>query len=294
MWLGNLWAQALANAKGAGAALRDFLIDKPAGAISAIIIAFMVAVAVAAPAVAPDDPNRTELLSRLLPPSGAHAFGTDELGRDVLSRVIHGARLSLLVGITSTVVGTLVGALIGILSAFAGRRTDDWIQRGMDVLLSFPALILALAIVAMIGPSVINVIIAIAIPFVPRANRILRSAALAVRDYQYIEAARAGGLKPWRIVLRHMVPNCVAPYIVISTALLGNAITVEATLSFLGLGTPPPAPSWGRSLSDGMHFISQGPWLVIFPGIALSMTVMAVNLLGDALRDTLDPKRKIR
>jgi len=273
--------------------LVDFIRAKPVGAIGGVVVLLML-LSIPLSFIAPLDPYRTEYAARLLPPSFEHLFGTDELGRSVFSRVLAGTRLSLSVGFASTLLGSTLGALAGIISAYAGGRADSWIQRFMDILLSFPALVLAMVVVAVLGPAMINVIIAISVPFVPRSNRILRSAALQIKGNLYIEAARAIGVRPWRIVMRHIMPNCFAPYMVIATALLSQAIVLEATMSFLGLGVPPPAPSWGRSLADGMAFSGQAPWLAVIPGVALFVCVFAVNLLGDALRDTLDPKMKLR
>jgi peptide/nickel transport system permease protein len=272
------------------ALVRDFVREKPLGAAGGILVGLMLIVALFAPFLSPMDPLQTSPLERLLGPSSAHWLGTDGIGRDVASRLIHGARVSLLVGVVATLVGAVTGALIGMVSGYTGGRVDFFVQRVMDVLLAFPALILALTIMAALGPSVVNVIAAIAIPFMPRTNRIARSVTLATKEAVYIEAARGLGLREARVVLRHLMPNCVPPFIVYTTALLGSAVLVEASLSFLGLGVPPPHPSWGRSLSESMAFIQRSPWLTIWPGLAISLFVLGANLFGDALRDKLDPR----
>ena len=274
------------------AILLRFSREKPLGAAGAFLVLAMILVAILSPWLAPADPVRTHVRDALASPSGQYLLGSDELGRDSLSRIIYGARVSILVGFLATLLGTVVGTLLNVFSAYKGGWVDITIQRVMDVLLAFPTLIMALAIMAVLGPSLRNVIIAISIPFIPRAGRVVRSAALAVKEQQYIEAARAVGASQWRIVFLHVLPNCMAPYIIVATAFLGTAILVEASLSFLGLGIPPPTPSWGRSLAESMEFFNSAPWLAIFPGIAISLAVFGVNLLGDALRDVLDPRLK--
>lgn len=204
-----------------------------------------------------------------------------------------GAGVSLYVGVMATLGGTLIGSVLGLISAFWGGRVDNLIQRTMDMLLAFPALILALSIMTVLGASITNVIIAICITFVPKASRVIGSKALAIRETAYVEAARAIGCSSQRIILRHIVPNCWAPFLVLASALLGQAIIAEASLSFLGLGVPPPTPSWGRSLSEGIPYMKLSSWLVISPGIAISLVVFGVNLLADGLRDALDPKLRL-
>lgn len=266
--------------------------EKPLGAAGGMALLFMLLVAAVGPFLVPGNPLITNISQRLAAPSSLHPMGTDELGRDVLGRVVYGARISMVVGLVASIIGTSIGAVVGILCAYVKGKLDLYVQRIMDILLGFPALILALAIMAALGPSVTNVTLAITIPFIPRSNRVVRSAALSVREQPYIEAARALGLPRWRILWRHLVPNCLAPYIIIATALLGSAILVEASLSFLGLGVPPPYPSWGRSLSESMSYFQKAPWLAIFPGLAISLAVFGANLLGDALRDVWDPRLK--
>jgi peptide/nickel transport system permease protein len=211
------------------------------------------------------------------------------------SRVVYGARISIYVGVLSTLLATILGAFAGLLSGFFGGRVDQFIQGLADIMFTIPPLVLAMAIVTMLGPSMINVIIAIAIPRLPSTNRVIRSAVLSARESLYVEASRALGCSNWRVMLRHLLPNVTAPIIVVGTAGLGGTILVEASLSFLGLGVPPPAPSWGRLLSlEGMRYFETAPWMAIFPGIFISAAVFGANLFGDALRDVLDPKLRGR
>jgi peptide/nickel transport system permease protein len=268
---------------------------KPLGAAGAVLLFAFVVVAILAPALATHDPDLNNYRARVKPPSAEHWFGTDGFGRDIYSRVVYGARLSMYVGVLATLLGTTLGALAGLLSGFSGGRIDQFIQRCADVMFTLPGLVLAMAIVTMLGPSMLNVVIAIAIPRLPSTNRVIRSAVLAAKESLYVEASRAIGCRPWRIMLRHLLPNVTAPYIVIATAGLSGAILVEASLSFLGLGVPPPAPSWGRMLSvEGMRYFETAPWMAIFPGIFISAAVFGANLFGDALRDVLDPKLRGR
>jgi peptide/nickel transport system permease protein len=268
---------------------------KPLGAVGAVLLLAFIVVAILAPALATHDPDLNNYRARVKPPSAEHWFGTDGFGRDIYSRVVYGARLSMYVGVLATLLGTTLGALAGLLSGFSGGRIDQFIQRCADVLFTLPGLVLAMAIVTMLGPSMLNVVIAIAIPRLPSTNRVIRSAVLAAKESLYVEASRAIGCRSWRIMLRHLLPNVTAPYIVIATAGLSGAILVEASLSFLGLGVPPPAPSWGRMLSvEGMRYFETAPWMAIFPGIFISAAVFGANLFGDALRDVLDPKLRGR
>jgi peptide/nickel transport system permease protein len=268
---------------------------KPLGAVGAVLLFAFIGVAILAPALATHDPDLNNYRARVKPPSAEHWFGTDGFGRDIYSRVVYGARLSMYVGVLATLLGTTLGALAGLLSGFLGGRIDQFIQRCADVLFTLPGLVLAMAIVTMLGPSMLNVVIAIAIPRLPSTNRVIRSAVLSAKESLYVEASRAIGCHSWRIMLRHLLPNVTAPYIVIATAGLSGAILVEASLSFLGLGVPPPAPSWGRMLSvEGMRYFETAPWMAIFPGIFISAAVFGANLFGDALRDVLDPKLRGR
>jgi peptide/nickel transport system permease protein len=241
--------------------------------------------------LATHDPIRTYAMQTLAPPSTEHWLGTDHLGRDVYSRLVHGARISLAVGLSSTILGAVLGGLVGLLSGYLGGIADLTAQRLMDIMQGLPLLVLALVMAAALGPSLPNVILAISIPLVPRAARVIRSSTLSIREMTYIEAARAIGVGGSRIAFRHILPNTLGPFIVLTTAQLGSAILVESSLSFLGLGVPEPYPSWGRMLSvSAAEFAQQAPWVVIFPGVAISLAVFGSNLLGDALRDVLDPR----
>jgi peptide/nickel transport system permease protein len=276
----------------AAATLR-FARRKPLGAAGGLIVVGMLLAAIFAPYLAPYPPE--EFIdggsARLKPPSLEFPMGTDNLGRDILSRVIYGARLSMLVGFLSTIFGTGVGALLALFSAYAGGIWDLIVQRLMDILWSFPSLIVAIVIIAVLGRSVPNLIIAIGIVVIPSTARVVRSAVLTVKETEYVQAAEAAGASRLRIVFQHIAPNCVAPYLIIATASLGGAIITEASLSFLGLGVPPPAPSWGRDLfGSAQKFAELAPWMPIMPGIAISLTVYGFNLLGDAIRDVLDPR----
>jgi len=237
------------------------------------------------------DPIATNAAYTLGRPNLEHFLGTDHLGRDIYSRIVHGARVSLVVGVASTLLGSVLGGVIGLLSGYIGGKTDLITQRVLDILQGLPLLVLALVMSAALGPSVQNVVIAISIPIIPRAARVIRSSVLSIREMQYVEAARSLGVQHLRIAFRHILPNTVGPFIVLCTAQLGSAILVEATLSYLGLGVPEPYPSWGRMLSvSAAEYAQKAPHLVLFPGIAISLAVFASNLLGDALRDTLDPR----
>jgi peptide/nickel transport system permease protein len=268
-----------------------FVRKKPLGAAGGVLMLAMLLTALLANVLQTHDPIATDATATLARPSEEHWLGTDHLGRDIYSRIVHGARVSLIVGIGSTLLGSVLGGVIGLLSGYAGGKTDLTAQRLLDILQGLPLLVLALVMSASLGPSVQNVIIAISIPIVPRASRVIRASVLSIREMQYVEAARALGLRHLRIAFRHVLPNTVGPFIVLVTAQLGSAILVEAALSFLGLGVPEPYPSWGRMLSvSAAEYAQKAPHLVLFPGIAISLAVFGSNLFGDALRDTLDPR----
>jgi peptide/nickel transport system permease protein len=276
---------------GAWAVLARFCRKKPLGAAGALIMVVIVLTALFADQLQSYDPIATDASHTLARPGGEHWLGSDHLGRDIYSRIVHGARVSLIVGMASTLLGSILGGVIGLLSGYAGGKTDLITQRVMDILQGLPLLELALVMSAALGPSVQNVVIAISIPIIPRAARVIRSSVLSIREMQYVEAARALGLRHLRIAFRHILPNTIGPFIVLCTAQLGSAILVEAALSFLGLGVPEPYPSWGRMLSvSAAEYAQKAPWLVMFPGLAISLAVFGSNLLGDALRDTLDPR----
>ena len=269
----------------------DFSRQRPLGAIGAAIIIVMTVVALSAHWLAPYDALLTDYGAMLAAPSRGHWLGTDAYGRDVFSRIIFGSQTALIVGLGASFIGATFGALIGVASAYFGGRVDMVIQRIMDVLISFPLIILALAVVAILGTGVFNVILAIAIPMIPRCARVVRSSALAVREMPYVDAARAAGFRDSRIVLRHMLPNVMAPYLIMLTAFLGQAILLEASLSFLGLGVQEPVAAWGLMLRGAaVEFAETAPWMAIFPGVAISLAVFAFNLFGDSLRDALDPR----
>jgi peptide/nickel transport system permease protein len=268
-----------------------FIRTKPLGAGGALIILAMLFVALFAEALAPYDPYQGDYAAQFARPSADHWLGTDEFGRDVLSRIMYGARIALFVGFAASFAGCTLGALLGVVSAYSGGKVDLFLERLMDILLAFPQLILALAIASILGPAVQNVVVAIAIPIVPRAARVVRATALSVKENPYVEAVHALGASRRRVVLQHIVPNVMAPYIIIVTAQLGSAILTEAALSYLGLGTAEPTPSWGLMLSGSApSYAEKAPWIALFPGIAISLGVFGFNLFGDSLRDALDPK----
>jgi peptide/nickel transport system permease protein len=268
-----------------------FVRTKPLGAAGAAIILGMLLVAASAGMLAPYDAYHADYGSQFARPSAEHWFGTDEFGRDLMSRIMYGARIALFVGFTASFAGCTIGGLLGVISAYLGGKVDLLLERVMDILLAFPQLILALAIASILGPAVQNVVIAIAIPIIPRAARVVRATALAVKENVYVEAVNALGATHRRVVLRHIVPNVVAPYIIMLTAQLGGAILAEAALSYLGLGAAEPTPSWGLMLSgSALSYAEKAPWIPVFPGIAISLGVFGFNLFGDSLRDALDPK----
>ncbi len=268
-----------------------FLRKKPLGAAGGVLMLVMALTAVFADVLQTHDPIATNAAYTLGAPNAEHWLGTDHLGRDIYSRIVHGARVSLIVGLASTLLGSVLGGLIGLLSGYIGGKTDLIAQRVLDILQGLPLLVLALVMSAALGPAIHNVVIAISIPIIPRAARVIRSSVLSIREMQYVEAARSLGVRHLRIAFRHILPNTVGPFIVLCTAQLGSAILVEATLSFLGLGVPEPYPSWGRMLSvSAAEYAQKAPHLVLFPGVAISLAVFGSNLLGDALRDVLDPR----
>ena len=262
---------------------------QPLGAAGAGIVVVLVLTAVFAPELAPHG-AKDAAFSPYLPPSAAFPLGTDHLGRDMLSRVIWGARLSLRVGLVSVLVGVTLGGLWGVVTAYVGGVADSASQRVVDTLMALPPIILALSLMAALGQSVNNVIIALAVLLTPTAARTLRSLVLSIRESPYIEAARAVGCPHWRVIALHVLPNTLATYIVLVTVNISYAIVVEASLSFLGLGAPPDEPSWGAMLTAGTQALEPAPWMFLFPGLAISLTVFGLNLLGDAIRDLTDPR----
>lgn len=280
-------------------AVMEFVRQQPLGAVSFVIIVLMMGAGIFCEWVAPYDPLAIDFVSLLGAPSWEHWCGTDAYGRDICSRLIYGSRTALMIGFVSSFLGSTLGAILGVASAYFGGRIDNWIQRIVDVLLAFPIIVLALVVVAAFGRFTIggidvNLILAIAIPIVPRVSRVVRAAALSVRVMPYVDAARAAGYSHSRIIFRHMAPNVVAPYLIMLTAFIAQAILAEASLSFLGLGVQEPTAAWGLMLSgNAADFYRQAPWMVLFPGIAISLAVFAFNLFGDSLRDYLDPRFKV-
>jgi peptide/nickel transport system permease protein len=275
------------------AGIGRFARSSPLGVACVLFLIGLVLVAIFADQLAPYDPLQADYGAIRQPPSPEHLVGTDHLGRDALSRLIHGARVTLLVSMTSVFIGDSIGFLWGLMSGYLGRRFDMVSQRMLDILLSFPTLILAMLMMVGLGAGLQTVIIAIAVTRIPLSTRVIRSVALSVREFAYVDAARAVGANPMRIMLRHVAPQCLAPLLVIVSLNLGSAIFAEAALSFLGLGVPPPTPSWGNMLGGVLAEAFRPPWwMVLTPGIAITLTIMAANLFGDALRDFLDPKLK--
>jgi peptide/nickel transport system permease protein len=272
-----------------------FLKREPLGTFGLILMLAMTATGLMAELIAPYSPTANDFATMMDPPSWAHPLGTDQFGRDLLSRVIFGARTAMIVGLSSALVGGTLGLVLGVGSAYFGGRTDLILQRVCDVLMAFPLIIMALAVVAIFGSGVENVIIAITIPLIPRCARVVRSSALAIREVPYVDAARALGFGHTRIILCHMVPNVMAPFLIMVTAFVGQAVLAEASLSYLGLGVQEPVPAWGLMLQGGAEeYAGAAPWIAIFPGVAILLSVLGINLFGDALRDTLDPKLRNR
>jgi len=268
------------------------LLRRRGAMVGLAIVLFFVAIAVLAPLVAPYDPLKTDWAAVRKAPSMRHLFGTDEIGRDVLARVIYGARASLLAGVVSVCISLALGVPIGLLSGYVGRWVDGLLMRITDAMLACPFLILAIALAAFLGPSLTNAMIAIGISATPVFVRLTRAQVMAAKVEDYVEAARAVGNPHVRIVLRHILPNIVAPVMVQATLAIAAAIIAEASLSFLGLGQQPPAPSWGSMLNTAKNFLGQAPWMAVWPGVAIFVVVLSFNLLGDGLRDALDPRHR--
>lgn len=275
--LGETWRRLLRN--------RSFV-------IGAVVVSLIVAVAVLAPLIAPHDPLRNNFRTRLQPPGEMFWFGTDHFGRDILSRILHGGRISLIIGASTVVVTGIFGTAIGAIAGFF-RALDEPIMRLMDAIMAFPAILLAMAIAAVMGASVTNVVIALSIATTPHTARIVRGSVLVVREMEYVEAARALGASELRVLFRHVLVNVTGPLIVRLTYVFAIAILAEAALSFIGVGPPPPAPSFGNIIANGRDFMIVAPWITIFPGLAIIAVVLGLNLLGDGLRDVLDPRTRI-
>jgi peptide/nickel transport system permease protein len=276
-------------------AIVHFCQREPLGAFGMAIVIVMAIAGFSAELIAPYSPTANDFSAMTEAPSWAHWLGTDQFGRDLLSRIIYGARTALIVGLTSALVGGVAGLVLGVGSAYFGGLIDLILQRVFDVVMAFPLIIMALAVVSIFGTGVQNVIVAITIPLIPRCARVVRSSALAIREIPYVDAARACGYSHARIILRHMVPNVIAPFLIMITAFVGQAILAEASLSYLGLGVQEPVPAWGLMLQGGAEeYASTAPWIAIFPGLAIMLSVLGINLFGDALRDELDPKLRNR
>jgi peptide/nickel transport system permease protein len=279
-WLAKVW---------------DLCKRQPLGAAGALVVIAMILMAVFAEFISPYNPVANAFEHMLEAPNANFWLGTDQFGRDILTRLIYGARTALFVGFTCAFVGAFGGLVLGVSSAYFGGKFDLILQRIMDVFMAFPLIILALAVVATLGTGVQNVIIAITIPFVPQCARVVRSSALSIREIPYVDAARACGFSDARIILRHMVPNVMAPFLIMLTTFVGQAILLEASLSYLGLGVQEPTPAWGLMLQGGAEeYAESAPWVAVFPGVAISLAVFGFNLFGDALRDLLDPKLRNR
>ncbi len=286
-------SRAGANITGWWSRILFFTRRYPLGAVGATIVLVFILTAVFANFIAPMDPTATNARASLAPPGGKYLLGADFMGRDMFSRIVFGARISLAVGAGAMGLGALIGISVGLASGYLGGWVDLLVQRLLDIMQSLPLLVMAIVMAAALGPTMRNTIIAIAIPLVPTVARVVRASTLSLREQPFVEAARAVGMGELRIAVRHVLPNTLAPLIVLATAQLGSAILVEASLSFLGLGIPEPYPSWGRMLSESAaEYVRTAPWLVIFPGVAISLTVFGTNLLGDALRDILDPRQR--
>ena len=274
-----------------GSGIQRFILRKPLGALGAFMLCSVILAALFAPMAARYDTNAQDYQRRLEGPSLSHFMGTDEFGRDLWARVVHGARISLLVGFASVLIGATIGLALGVFSGYAGGIVDDVIQRVVEVMLSLPGIFLALALVATLGSGVDKLIIALIFIYAPRTLRVIRGAVLSTKQNSYIDAAKAVGARPLRIMSRHILPNVMAPYLILASGLLANAILIEATLSYLGLGVPPPHPSWGRMLANSVaQYAAAAPWMVIFPGLAITWLVLGFNLLGDTIRDAWDPR----
>jgi peptide/nickel transport system permease protein len=275
--------------------VREFARRRPLGTFGGAIILLLVTVAVLAPVLATHNPVVNDYAAMLTPPGAQHWLGTDVHGRDVYSRLLYGSRTALMVGFGASVLSATLGAMIGVASAYFGGRLDLILQRFMDIFLSLPLIILALSVVVILGTGAQNVILAIMIPMIPRCALVVRSSALSIREMPYVDAARAAGFSHMRIIFRHMLPNVMAPYLIMLTAFVGQAILLEASLSFLGLGVQEPTAAWGLMLRGAaVEFAETAPWMAIFPGMAISLAVFAFNLFGDSLRDALDPRLRNR
>jgi peptide/nickel transport system permease protein len=264
---------------------------KPLGALGALIVLVMLLMAIFAESIAPFHYNQTQMRDRLKPPSASHILGTDNLGRDIFSRIVYGARISMIVSLSAVIIGITLATAVGTVSGYFGGMFDTLVQRAVDAWMAFPWLVVLLSIMSIVGPGIVNLTVALGILVAAGTSRIIRSATLSVKEHTYIEAARAVGASHRRILLRYIVPNVMAPIIIAATVTLGFIILAESSLSFLGFGVPPPYPSWGLMLNgSGRVFMLRAPWMAMWAGIAVSLAVFGFNMLGDALRDVLDPR----
>ena len=281
--------------RSAWAVTLHFVRRQPLGTFGLLIVVVMFLAGAFAPWISPFDPEENDFSAMMEAPSLVHWLGTDQFGRDIFSRLVFGARTALIVGFSAAFMGGIIGLVLGVSSAYFGGWFDLLFQRVLDVLMAFPLIILALAVVAVFGTGVFNVILAITIPLIPRCGRVVRASALSVREVPYVDAARALGFSHARIVLRHMVPNVIAPFLILLSAFVGQAILAEASLSYLGLGVQEPVPAWGLMLQGGAEeYATTAPWIAVFPGVAIMLTVLGISLFGDALRDAIDPKLRDR
>ena len=275
--------------------LIDLIRRQPLASAGGLVVLIMIFATIFANFLTPYDPEAASWVNQLTPPSAEFWLGTDAFGRDILTRIIYGARTALFVGFTAAFVGATGGLILGVASAYFGGRFDIICQRLVDIVMAFPLIVLALAVVATLGASTVNVIIAITIPFIPQCARVVRSSALAIREIPYVDAARALGYSHMRIIMKHMIPNVMAPYLIMLTTFVGQAILLEASLSYLGMGVQEPTPAWGLMLQGGAEeFAESAPWVPIFPGLAITLAVFGFNLFGDGLRDVLDPRLRSR
>ncbi len=275
--------------------LIDMIRRQPLASAGGLVVLIMIFATIFADFLSPYDPEAASWVNQLTPPSAEFWLGTDAFGRDILTRIIYGARTALFVGFTAAFVGATGGLILGVASAYFGGRFDIICQRLVDIVMAFPLIVLALAVVATLGAGTVNVIIAITIPFIPQCARVVRSSALAIREIPYVDAARALGYSHMRIIMKHMIPNVMAPYLIMLTTFVGQAILLEASLSYLGMGVQEPTPAWGLMLQGGAEeFAESAPWVPIFPGLAITLAVFGFNLFGDGLRDVLDPRLRSR
>ena len=288
-------AEATERSRSWRASIIRFCRRQPLGTVGLVLVLVMAVAGLLAEWIAPYSPTSNDFAAMTEPPSWAHLMGTDQFGHDLFSRIVFGARTALIVGFSCAMLGGVTGLVLGVASAYFGGRLDLLLQRVFDVVMAFPLIIMALAVIAIFSGGVHNVIVAITIPLIPRCARVVRSSALAIREMPYIDAARACGFGHTRIILRHMVPNVMALFLILLTAFVGQAILAEASLSYLGLGVQEPTPAWGLMLQGGAEeFASTAPWIAVFPGLAIALTVFGFSLFGDALRDAMDPKLRER